>query len=41
MSNEKKDFLKFVISFWFSCQLIVSAVILALCMLFTAITQWL
>ena len=41
MSNEKKDFLKFVISFWLSCQLIVSAVILVLCMLSTAITLWL
>ena len=41
MSNEKKEFLKFIVSFWFSCLLIVSAVILALCMLFTAITQWL
>lgn len=37
MSNGIKDFLKFVIIF----QLIVSAVILALCMIFTAITQWL
>ena len=41
MSNEKKDFLKFEICFWFSCQLVESTVILALCMLFTAITQWL
>lgn len=41
MINEKKDFLKFVISFWFSCLLIVSTVILVLCMLFAVITQWL
>lgn len=41
MSNEKKDFLKFVICYWFSCLLVESAVILALCMLVTVITQWL
>lgn len=41
MSNEIKDFLKFVISFWFFLVFIINPLILVLCMLFTVIRHWL